>query len=180
MLPISVLLKDHYHGNFWAVEVAKIEGDLFFQAGWTKFLEDNGLEYGDFIVFQYTGDDEFRFKILRTSSETIGINNMIGIMDFSLQEIEDMQEVVCQGTSTHKKNNNISKEVKQEEEEEEEVIVVQEKEFEEEISVKNSGKRKVRNFGARTANIEQDSTCKFQIKNNILSLLVQHYYERFS
>lgn len=182
MLPIErvVLLRDHYRGNFWAVEVAKVGCDFFFQAGWTKFLEDNCLEYGDFLVFQYNGDDEFRFKILRSTSESIDIN-IIGAMDFSpnecSQEIENMEEVVCQGTLLDKKNN-ISEE---QEEEEEEVVVVVQEEFEEEISVKNSGKRKVRNSDARTAKIEQNTTsCKFPIKSNILSLLVQHYYERFS
>lgn len=162
MLPIKrVLLKDHYRGNFWAVEVAKIGSDFFFQAGWTRFLEDNCLEFGDFLVFQYNGDDEFRFKILRSTSESTDINIM-GAMDFSpnelLQEVENMEEVVHEGTPTDKKKN-----ISEGEEEEEEEVVVEEveaEEFEGEILVKNSGKRKVRSSGASatTAKIEENST----------------------
>ncbi|KAK2981020.1 hypothetical protein RJ640_012179 [Escallonia rubra] len=35
----------------WAVDVNKVDDYLYFQKGWSKFVEDNSLEAGDFLIF---------------------------------------------------------------------------------------------------------------------------------
>ncbi|KAH0727492.1 hypothetical protein KY284_003357 [Solanum tuberosum] len=44
--------------------VTRIGRDLYFQYGWEKFIEDNTLEFGDFIIFDYDGNETFDFKLL--------------------------------------------------------------------------------------------------------------------
>ncbi|XP_062102243.1 B3 domain-containing transcription factor VRN1-like isoform X2 [Humulus lupulus] len=46
--------------KFWNVNVEKTNNRLFFQKGWNLFLLDNGLEFGDLLVFHYNaGKSEF-------------------------------------------------------------------------------------------------------------------------
>ncbi|XP_059654792.1 B3 domain-containing protein At4g34400-like [Cornus florida] len=57
MIPNKVLLRN-CDGKFWPVEVKKIGNDhLFFEDGWVKFVEDNSIELGDFLVFHYNAGD---------------------------------------------------------------------------------------------------------------------------
>ncbi|XP_027068888.2 putative B3 domain-containing protein At5g66980 [Coffea arabica] len=86
-LPDKVFLKNHYDDKrIWAVEVAKIENDLFFQAGWSQFLAENCLEFGDLLVFQYNGGQEFDFKIL---GKTADKREVIYAFDFSSEEQQE-------------------------------------------------------------------------------------------
>ncbi|KAK2978379.1 hypothetical protein RJ640_016481 [Escallonia rubra] len=73
VLPDKAMLRDRYK-NLWPVEVAKIGNNFFFQDGWRKFLEDNCVEEGDFLVFQYDGGCFFDFKLLgATACEKEGV-----------------------------------------------------------------------------------------------------------
>ncbi|KAK3005186.1 hypothetical protein RJ639_016428, partial [Escallonia herrerae] len=73
VLPDKAMLRDRYK-NLWPVEVTKIGNNFFFQDGWRKFLEDNCLEEGDFLVFQYDGCCFFDFKLLgATACEKEGV-----------------------------------------------------------------------------------------------------------
>ncbi|KAK3002784.1 hypothetical protein RJ639_018342, partial [Escallonia herrerae] len=67
VLPDKAMLRDRYK-NIWPVEVAKIGNNFFLQDGWRKFLEDNCVEEGDFLVFQYDGGCFFDFKLLGTTA----------------------------------------------------------------------------------------------------------------
>ncbi|XP_057965090.1 B3 domain-containing transcription factor VRN1 isoform X2 [Malania oleifera] len=63
VLPNKTILRDHL-GRLWHVEVAIIENVIYFQKGWQRFVKDNTLELGDFLLFRYNGDYIFDFKIL--------------------------------------------------------------------------------------------------------------------
>ncbi|PSS02559.1 B3 domain-containing protein [Actinidia chinensis var. chinensis] len=52
------------NGELWQVEVTKDRNDLFFTNGWETFVEDNSVELGDFLVFDYIGNWVFDFKVL--------------------------------------------------------------------------------------------------------------------
>ncbi|CAI9786549.1 unnamed protein product [Fraxinus pennsylvanica] len=65
-LPESAFLRDCYT-NLWPIKMAKIGNDCFFWDGWEKFVEDNSLESGDVLVFQYDGDNLFDVKLLGLS-----------------------------------------------------------------------------------------------------------------
>lgn len=45
--------------KYWNVSVEKSNEKLFFKEGWNQFLKDNGLEFGDLLVFHYAGKSEF-------------------------------------------------------------------------------------------------------------------------
>lgn len=45
---MKINLRDRF-GNMWPVGVNKIGGNLYFQYGWEKFIEDNSVEVGDFL-----------------------------------------------------------------------------------------------------------------------------------
>ncbi|KAH0784722.1 hypothetical protein KY290_004320 [Solanum tuberosum] len=62
-LPRNVFLRDRFN-NIWPMGVTRIGRDLYFQYGWEKFIEDNNLEFGDFIIFDYDGNETFDFKLL--------------------------------------------------------------------------------------------------------------------
>ncbi|POO02658.1 B3 DNA binding domain containing protein [Trema orientale] len=47
----------------WNVNVEKSNNRLYFQEGWALFLKDNGLEFGDLLVFHYAGKSEFYVEI---------------------------------------------------------------------------------------------------------------------
>lgn len=58
-----VILRDRYK-NLWPVEVEK-NGDVWcFKKGWPQFYEEISLEPGNFLVFEYKGDNLFDFKLL--------------------------------------------------------------------------------------------------------------------
>uniref|UniRef100_A0A3Q7ERM3 TF-B3 domain-containing protein n=1 Tax=Solanum lycopersicum TaxID=4081 RepID=A0A3Q7ERM3_SOLLC len=75
-LPMKINLRDRF-GNMWPVGVNKIGGNLYFQYGWEKFIEDNSVEVGDFLVFDYDGNKMFDFKLLgRTKCEKNGVGGL--------------------------------------------------------------------------------------------------------
>ncbi|XP_059635286.1 B3 domain-containing transcription factor VRN1-like [Cornus florida] len=52
------------HGSrSWRVELNMVDKNLYFQNGWHKFVHDNSLEYGDFLIFYYGGNSMFYVKI---------------------------------------------------------------------------------------------------------------------
>ncbi|XP_059643884.1 B3 domain-containing protein REM20-like isoform X1 [Cornus florida] len=68
MIPSKALLRN-CDGNCWPVEVKFFGNDhLFFEDGWVKFVEDNSLELGDFLVFQYNGNCVFDFSLYGRNS----------------------------------------------------------------------------------------------------------------
>ncbi|KAI9104344.1 hypothetical protein K1719_022916 [Acacia pycnantha] len=53
-----------YYGKSGEVEVEKHENLFYFCEGWSKFVENNKLESGDFLVFKYLSDcSKFKVKI---------------------------------------------------------------------------------------------------------------------
>ncbi|KAF3633593.1 putative oligopeptide transporter 4-like [Capsicum annuum] len=62
-LPKRVSLRDRL-GHIWSMRVAKIGREIYFQYGWPKFVKDNKLKHGDFLIFDYDGNKIFNIKIL--------------------------------------------------------------------------------------------------------------------
>ncbi|XP_028055662.1 putative B3 domain-containing protein At5g66980 isoform X4 [Camellia sinensis] len=61
-IPNNAKLKDH-GGNVWHVEVEEDENGVYFKNGWQRFASDHSLEFGNFLVFKYTGNSLFDVKI---------------------------------------------------------------------------------------------------------------------
>ncbi|KAG8387685.1 hypothetical protein BUALT_Bualt02G0047000 [Buddleja alternifolia] len=59
----AVILRDRYT-NTWQVAVSRVGHDWYFDKGWAKFYKENSLEWGDFLVFEYKGNNLFDFKLL--------------------------------------------------------------------------------------------------------------------
>lgn len=55
-------------GNTWYVGVSQLDGGLFFHDGWTIFVKDHCLEYGDSLVFRYDGDLHFHVQVFDEGS----------------------------------------------------------------------------------------------------------------
>ncbi|KAL7606043.1 hypothetical protein Lser_V15G20494 [Lactuca serriola] len=49
--------------NSWKVDMNKIDDDVYFKSGWEKFVQDNSLEFGDFLIFYYNGGSDFFVSI---------------------------------------------------------------------------------------------------------------------
>ncbi|XP_055811872.1 B3 domain-containing protein At4g34400-like [Solanum dulcamara] len=48
----------------WPIGVIQTGRDFYFQYGWEKFIEENIIEFGDFLIFEYDGKETFHFKLL--------------------------------------------------------------------------------------------------------------------
>ncbi|KAL2927551.1 hypothetical protein RDABS01_019882 [Bienertia sinuspersici] len=65
-IPDRVLLRNRF-GKIWLIDVRKHEGEegLYFEGGgWCKFVVENSLEFGDFMVFYYNGGRIFDVVLL--------------------------------------------------------------------------------------------------------------------
>ncbi|KAM5552022.1 putative B3 domain-containing protein [Rosa sericea] len=56
------------NGKCWDVKLEEKNNDLFFHKGWKKFVKDNYLEEGDFLVFNYDGNSLFSVTIYDESA----------------------------------------------------------------------------------------------------------------
>ncbi|XP_021731681.1 B3 domain-containing protein At4g34400-like [Chenopodium quinoa] len=63
-IPSRVFLKNRNSSKSWLVEVGRIDGRLYFKGGWSKFVLENSLSFGDFMVFKYNGQRIFDVLIL--------------------------------------------------------------------------------------------------------------------
>ncbi|MCD7451606.1 hypothetical protein HAX54_012868 [Datura stramonium] len=61
-LPRKVSLRDRF-GNMWPIGVTRTGKDIYFEGGWEKFIEDNMLELGDFLILALM-DIEYLTKLL--------------------------------------------------------------------------------------------------------------------
>ncbi|EOX91274.1 B3 DNA binding domain - like 5 [Theobroma cacao] len=57
-VPTNFTLKSN-SGSSWRVTVQNTEGSYFFCGGWSNFVEDQGLDSGDFVVFYLVGKSSF-------------------------------------------------------------------------------------------------------------------------
>lgn len=47
------------YDKLWHVSVRKVDNKLYFEKGWTDFVWDNSLGFGDFLIFRYVGNLQF-------------------------------------------------------------------------------------------------------------------------
>ncbi|CAM8998770.1 unnamed protein product [Rhodiola kirilowii] len=50
-------------GKVWRVGLVKRDESLFFNEGWSGFVRDNSLDFGDTLAFEYSGDWQFEVYI---------------------------------------------------------------------------------------------------------------------
>ncbi|XP_059639691.1 putative B3 domain-containing protein Os03g0621600 [Cornus florida] len=62
VLPSKSIIRSHARRS-WRVEVREVDKNVYFGKGWHEFVEDNSLEFGDFLVFCYGGDSIFFVKV---------------------------------------------------------------------------------------------------------------------
>ncbi|XP_027174767.1 B3 domain-containing protein At4g34400-like [Coffea eugenioides] len=85
-------LRDRF-GNKWPVRVGRIGDDFFFLDGWAEFVEENSVELGDFLVFQYDGHSLYDVKLLGHSAcEKKGV----GALKVLKHEEEEQMEEACE------------------------------------------------------------------------------------
>ncbi|MCE5167272.1 hypothetical protein HAX54_045553, partial [Datura stramonium] len=73
----------------WPIGVTRIGKDIYFEDRWEKFIEDNMLELGDFLIFDFDGNRILDFKLLgKNECEKKGI----GGLKFSVKE-EEVEEM---------------------------------------------------------------------------------------
>lgn len=65
-IPMNVFLRDRF-GNVWPIGVVKQGREFHFHYGWEKFIEENTLEFGDFLIFDNNDKGTFDFKLLVTN-----------------------------------------------------------------------------------------------------------------
>ncbi|XP_028102021.1 B3 domain-containing protein At5g60140-like isoform X7 [Camellia sinensis] len=98
------------HGKLWPVVVTKVGNQLCFKDGWVKFVEDNSVEVGNFLVFDFDGNYVFDFKLFgRTECEI----KMIGSSGFKVKEEKEEEE---------EEEEKVKEEEEEEEEEEEDEL----------------------------------------------------------
>lgn len=86
MVPNHFILIN-YSGRSWRVEARHIDGKIYFDDGWKRLVEENCLEEANFIVFEYDGRNEFKFKVY----ELDGCQK-IGEKDDRMEEGEESEE----------------------------------------------------------------------------------------
>ncbi|KAL0436893.1 UNVERIFIED_CONTAM: hypothetical protein Sradi_0397200 [Sesamum radiatum] len=89
VLAQGVVLRDRY-GNLWTMRVARTGDKWYFREDWPQFCEENSLEIGDIVVFNYKGDNLFDFVLLgHDAREKKGVGALKLIM---LVKRDDSQE----------------------------------------------------------------------------------------
>lgn len=128
------------------MKIRYTDNGVFFVNGWQKFVEDNSLEFGDFLIFQHNGDGRFNVKILgKSGCEKSETGPLVGI-EIKEQEQEDDHETVDVGIDLDDDHTSDSDDSEDNVEEEEEI----EKEASEVIaSLHKRGKRICGNDGNR-------------------------------
>ncbi|CAN8308623.1 unnamed protein product [Cochlearia groenlandica] len=108
ILPKTAILQGT-GGCLWKVSLKKKqEEEVYFEQGWSKFVEDNALKDGDFLTFVYDGDNVFEVSVYGHDSckETRAFN-----------EVEDVEEE--ESVSSLSKNKEKYREVVEDSDEEE-------------------------------------------------------------
>ncbi|KAI8027957.1 putative B3 domain-containing protein [Camellia lanceoleosa] len=77
------------HGKLWPVVVTKVGNQLCFKDGWVKFVEDNSVEVGNFLVFDFDGNYVFDFKLFGSTECEI---KMIESSGFKVKEEKEEEE----------------------------------------------------------------------------------------
>ncbi|KAJ0077165.1 hypothetical protein Patl1_35984 [Pistacia atlantica] len=138
-LPKNVVLQNRI-GKVWHMKMEyAADNRVYFANGWQQFVKDNSLVYGDFLVFQYNGDNGFNVKILgKSGCEKNETGPHVGI-DIEEEEEEEEHEMTDVGTDFDDGHGSDSEYNVEEEEEEEEEM---EEEAPEGIAIlKQRGKR---------------------------------------
>ncbi|KAI4367408.1 hypothetical protein MLD38_023148 [Melastoma candidum] len=62
IIPRKVILRE-LSGRSWNVGLLENAGGLFIKNGWSEFVKDNDLQFGDCLLFEYDMSSVFHIKI---------------------------------------------------------------------------------------------------------------------
>ncbi|XP_047342725.1 B3 domain-containing protein REM20-like [Impatiens glandulifera] len=98
LLPKKPILKSP-KGKCWTVDVEQVGEDMFFMDGWPKFVSDNKIEDGHFLVFSYNGDMTFNFLHFNLSLCQVleGEERMMKKGSSSYSSVADQEEIFIDG-----------------------------------------------------------------------------------
>lgn len=117
------------------MDVDKTETDMFFHNGWKRFVKDNCLLMGEFLVFRYVGSYTFELKIFgKTGCERteIGASGSAAVKISDGKEEEKEREVREEEVAVDEGDDEEEDEEEEEEKEVEEDFEEEEEDFEEE------------------------------------------------
>ncbi|KAJ0077719.1 hypothetical protein Patl1_36274 [Pistacia atlantica] len=143
-LPKNVVLQNQI-GKVWHMKMEYADNRLYFANGWQQFVKDNSLVYGDFLVFQYNGDDGFNVKIWGKSGCEKNETGPHAGIDIEEKEEEEEHEIIDVGTDFDDGHGSDSEYNVEEEKEEQEEM--DEEASEGTVTLKQRGKRICENDG---------------------------------
>ncbi|KAL8156312.1 hypothetical protein AgCh_001422 [Apium graveolens] len=88
-MPHSAFMRDG-KGNHWHVEVSKRENKAFLEAGWSKFVQEKIVQWGDFLLFEHDGESFFDVKIFGDTTCEKEFN--AEVFEARVKEEEEMEE----------------------------------------------------------------------------------------
>ncbi|XP_031500896.1 B3 domain-containing protein Os01g0723500-like [Nymphaea colorata] len=98
----AAIVKDHA-GRSWDIKLLRMGDHIIFEEGWMKFVEENGLDTSDFLVFRYDGELHFTVTIFNRScvekSPATPTVDVIAAEDH-LQSVDVDMEEKCTTTPT--------------------------------------------------------------------------------
>lgn len=122
----------------WFVHLKEADNNtLMFDKGWEHFVQDNSLEFGDFLTFRYNGFSKFKVTIYGTNG---------------------CEKQLVKETKVRQRG------AREESHSDDEVIVLTESDFEVEETMKRNKKRKRRESTSDSSPIRNVQTCTFCIK----------------
>ncbi|KAI0504830.1 hypothetical protein KFK09_015783 [Dendrobium nobile] len=74
---IDVVALEAPSGILWEIGLCKEQDRLYFNGGWKKFIEANGIEKGYILVFDYAGDSMFQVRIFDSTGCVKAASNQI-------------------------------------------------------------------------------------------------------
>lgn len=75
----------------------KVDDDVFFKTGWEIFVQDNLLEFGDFLIFYFNGGSNFFVSIFGKNNcekEIEAANDQKQPMDIKVNETNPTGKLV--------------------------------------------------------------------------------------
>ncbi|ONK64859.1 uncharacterized protein A4U43_C07F30720 [Asparagus officinalis] len=93
-------------GRKWEIKMGTVGDQVFFQDGWGRFISDNSINFGDFLVFFYDGDVGFDVKIYGATCCEKAVEFEVKIEAESESECSDYKSPVNPGSDPLKVGRN--------------------------------------------------------------------------
>ncbi|KAK1402607.1 hypothetical protein POM88_002212 [Heracleum sosnowskyi] len=114
-MPRSAFIRDRKE-NLWHVEVSRRENKNFFEAGWSKFVQEKKVQFGDCLVFEYDGESFFDVEIFGDTACEKEFS--VEVFEAQVKE-EEMEEEEDEDNENHEDEDGEGEEMKEEDEQDE-------------------------------------------------------------